>query len=198
MYVLIRINSDTILQKVRKYLALLGLWVKEFNDPEYRVDVSAEERAQVIHSRGCRGSLNPNRAWESCASFVQVWDWDNLGRIWPKHETDLKKKGDTAPQGKGWIIEGDKKVRVAGDCGNPTGLSDIYCPKWCEKYEPINTTAAIFVAEQVIEEHERRAKMLRAQIERLKQIDLQYREVIKTGGIFEYKDGKFIISTPDK
>lgn len=196
MYLLIKIDEVAILEKVRTLLNQFGLWFKEFNDPEYRVEVSAEERSQVIHNRGCRGSLNPNRAWETCDSFVQAWDFDNLGRIWPKSEYELKTKGDTAPKGKGWIIEGDKRIRVAGECSNPSMLSDISCPKWCQKYEPMSIEAAIFVSEKAVEEHERRTQVLRGQIKYLKTTDLSYREAIKEGGIFEYKDGKFVVQHP--
>lgn len=196
MYLLINIDNVAVLEKVREYLKRFNLWFKEFDDPEYRVEVSAEERAQVIHRSGCHGSLNPNRAWETCASFVQAWDFDNLGRIWPKSEDELKRNGDTAPDGKGWITRDGKKIRVAGECGAPSNLSDIYCPKWCTKYEPVSIEATVFVAEQVAKEHERRAQMLRGQVEYLKTTDLLYREAIKMGGIFEYKDGKFIIQHP--
>lgn len=193
MYLLIKVNDVAGLEKIREYLGKLGLWFKEFNDPEYRVDVSPAERAQVIHDRGCRESLNPHNAWRTCGSFVRAWDFDNLGRIWPKDKADIERKGDTAPEGKGWIIEDGKKIRVAGECGNPKMLTDISCDKWCQEYEPTSIDAAIFVAEQVAQEHERRAQVLRRQIDYLKTTDLQYRDAIKTGGIFEYKDGKFVI-----
>ncbi|MDO8604527.1 MAG: hypothetical protein Q7K40_04015 [bacterium] len=196
MYLLINVDDIAILEKVRKFLGRLGLWLKEFNDPEYRVDVSAEERSQVIHSRGCRGDLNPSRAWETCNSFVQAWDFDNLGRIWPKDKADIERTGDSAPEGKGWVVEDGKKIRVAGECAAPRKLSDISCPKWCTKYEPMSVPAVIFVAQQVIQEHERRIQVLRRQVEYLKTTDLLYQEAIKTGGVFEYKDGKFTISPP--
>lgn len=193
MYLLIKVNDIAILEKVRGFLSQLGLWFKEFSDPEYRVDVSAEERSQVLRNRGCHGSLNPNRAWETCNFFVHVWDLDNLGRIWPKDEEEIERTGDTAPEGKGWILDGEEKIRVAGECANPRMLNNISCPKWCEKYEPMSIEAAIFVAEQVAKEHERRVLMLHKQIEYLRATDLLYREAIKTGGVFEYKEGKFII-----
>lgn len=193
MYLLIKVRDITVLEKIRAYLHSFGLWFKEFNDTEYRADVSAEERSQVLHNRGCRGSINPVRAWETCNSFVQVWDWDNLGRIWPKSEDEIKRCGDTAPEGKGWVIEDGKKIRVAGECDAPRMLNDISCPKWCTKYEPISIEAAIFVAEQVIQEHERRAQVLQKQVEYLKTTDLLYREAVKTGGVFEYEKGKFVI-----
>lgn len=196
MYLLIKVSDVAVLEKIRAYLHSFGLWFKEFNDPEYRVDVSAEERSQVLHNRGCHGSLNPPRAWETCNSFVQAWDWDNIGRIWPKDESGIKRCGDTAPEGKGWIIEDGKKIRVAGECGAPRSLNDISCPKWCTKYEPMIIDAAIFVAEQVIQEHERRVQVLRRQVEYLKTTDLLYREAVETGGVFEYEKGKFVIRKP--
>ncbi|MBI5400600.1 MAG: hypothetical protein HZB12_00575 [Candidatus Yonathbacteria bacterium] len=194
MYLLIKVGDATVLEKMRAYLSSFGLWFKEFNDPEYRVDVSAEERSQVLHNRGCRGSINPIHAWETCNSFVQAWDFDLSGRIWPKDEDDIKRCGDTAPEGKGWVIEDGKKIRVAGECANPRDLNHIYCYMWCTKYEPMSIDAAIFVAEQVIQEHERRVQVLRRHIEYLKTTNLLYREAIKTGGVFEYKEGKFVIS----
>ena len=196
MYLLIKVNDVAILEKVRGFLGLLGLWFNEFNDLEYRVDVSAEERSEILYSRGHHGSLNPYRAWETCNFFVQAWDFDNLGRIWPKNEEELKRAVDDAPEGKGWIVENGKKKRVAGECGNPLMLNDISCSKWCPKYEPMNIPAAIFVTEKVLQEHERRALVLRSHVEYLKTTDLQYREAIKIGGVFEYKNGKFIIAPP--
>lgn len=196
MYLLIKVGNTTVLEKIRAFLGKLGLWFKEFNDPEYRVDVSAEERSQFLYNRGCNGSLNPWRAWETCNSFVQAWDFDNLGRIWPKNESEIERCGDTAPESKGWIIDGNKKIRVAGECADPLSLNHISCPKWCTKYEPINTKAAIFVAEQIVQEHERRAQVLRRQIEYLKTTDLLYSEAVKTGCVFEYKNGKFVIQHP--
>lgn len=193
MYLLIKVENIAVLEKVREYLNRIGLWFKEFNDPEYRVDVSAEERSQVLHSRGCHGYINPPRAWETCASFVQVWDLDNLGRIWPKNEGEIERSGDTAPEGKGWIISGNKKARVAGECADPLSLNDISCPKWCTKYRPMSIEAAIFVAEQVIQEHERRVQVLQRQVEYLKTTNLSYREAVKTGGVFEYEKGRFVI-----
>lgn len=193
MYLLIKVSNTAVLEKIREFLGRFGLWFKEFNDPEFRVDVSAEERSQFLHNRGCHGSLNPWRAWETCSSFVQAWDFDNLGRIWPKDESELERTGDTAPEGKGWIIYDGKKRRVAGECADPIMLNDISCHTWCTKYEPMSIEAAIFVAEQVAKEHERRAQVLRSQVEYLKATDLQYREAIKTGGVFEYKEGKFVI-----
>ena len=196
MYLLIKVSDNTIVEKIRAYLNSFGLWFKAFNDPEYLVDVSAEERSQVLHNRGCRGSINPIRAWETCASFVQAWDIDNLGRIWPKAEWEIKKYGDSAPEGKGWVIEDGKKIRVAGECAAPRMINHISCYLWCTKYEPISIEAAIFVAEQVIQEHERRAQVLCRHVEYLKTTDLLYREAIKTGGVFEYKEGKFVIMRP--
>ncbi len=193
MYLLIKVNNTTILEKVCEYLGHLGLWFKKFDDPEYRVDVSAEERSHVLSDRGCKGAINPHRAWETCNSFVHVWDRDNLGRIWPKDESEIKITGDTAPKGKGWIIYDGKKRRVAGECADSIMLNHISCTKWCTKYEPMSIDAAIFVAEQVAKEHERRAQVLRRQIEYLKTTDLLYREAIETGGIFEYDKGKFVI-----
>ncbi|MFZ2303573.1 MAG: hypothetical protein WAV98_02150 [Minisyncoccia bacterium] len=196
MYLFIKVDNVGVIEKVCEYLLRLGLWFKKFDDTEYRVDVSAEERSQFLHNRGCRRSLNPWRAWETCNSFVQAWDFDNLGRIWPKDESEIKRNGDTAPKGKGWIIEHGKKIRVAGECAAPENLKHIFCYKWCTKYEPMSIESAIFVAEQVAKEHERRAQVLRRQIEYLETTDMQYREAIKTGGEFEYKNGKFVISTP--
>jgi len=199
MYVLIRIKYSVVLEKVRKYLGLLGVWIKEFNEPEYCVDVTAEEREQFLHNRNCDGSLNPPNAWKTCSSLVQIWDWDNLGRgPYPARESILEKKNDPAPSGKGWVIEKGKRIRVAGECAAPRSLNYITCYKWCTRYEPTSIDATVFVAEQVIAEHERRAKMLRSQIEYLKQTDLDYRQAIKTGGVFEYKNGKFVITTFDK
>lgn len=196
MYVLIRIKDSLILEKVRKYVGLLGLWLKEFNEPEYRVDVTAEERTQVLRNHNCEGSLNPPNAWKTCSSLVQIWDWDNLGRgPWRANDGVYTSKNDPAPNGKGWVIEKGRKIRVAGECAAPRNLNYITCHQWCTKYEPRSIDASIFVAEQVAKEHERRAKILRSQIEYLKQTDLNYREAIKTGGVFEYKNGKFVITT---
>lgn len=61
MYILIRTEDTTVLERVRKYLKRVGCWLREFNEPEYHVTVSAEER--VEHIRATRsGQLNPPAA----------------------------------------------------------------------------------------------------------------------------------------
>jgi len=67
---------------------------------------------------------------------------------------------------------------------------------WCPKYEPTSIEAATYVARQVAKEHERRAVALYRQIEFLKQTNKGYREVIKTGAVFDYRGGTFIIPPP--
>lgn len=195
MYILLRVKDDSLLSKVRTYLK--RLWVREFNEPEYRVDVTAEERARLVRPMSSE-RLNPKRAWETCASFVEAWDWDSMGRgPSPKTEYELKKSGrNTAPRGKGWLKIDGRRVRVAGECANPTMLNDISCPMWCTKYEPTSIEAHIYVAEQVALEHERRAEALRRQIEFLRQTDKGYREVIRTGGVFGYRDSQFVVTDP--
>lgn len=173
---LIKINSPSFLGKVRKYLKGLGFWFKEFNDTEYKIEVTAEERSKT-HRGNRNTNLNPPKAWETCASLVQIWDWDELGRgPWPNN----------------------REIQPAGECANPSMLSYISCPKSCIKYKPTNIEASIYIAERVAEEHERRAKVLRYQVQFLKTTDLQYREAIKIGGMFIYENGKFIIRLPSK
>jgi len=193
MYILIRIEDGTVLKKVCEYLRRLKCWFREFNEPEYRITVSAEERAKKIPAH-MDGNLNPPRAWETCASLVQIWNWDSLNRgPWI-----CGIKQNTAPRGKGFIEFEGRKVRVAGECANPTALNYISCPMWCPKYEPTNIEAAIFVAQQVAKEHERRAAALYRQIEFLEKTDMGYREAVGTGAVFDYRGGTFIIPLPSE
>lgn len=192
MYILLRVKDDSLLNKVRAYLKRLGCWVREFNEPEYRVDVTAEERVEAFRRHRGQGSyVNPPAACATCASMKQIWDWDSMGRgPWAA----MKHDPNTAPHGKGWVRDRDGRHRVAGECANPTMLNHISCPMWCPKYEPTSIEAHIYVAKRVIEEHEHRAKELRMQIEFLRQSDTGYREVIRTGGVFEYRNGKFVVT----
>jgi hypothetical protein len=191
MYILIKVGDDGLLAKVRKYLAKLGVWIKEFKDPVYRVDVSVEEREEVIRANRCEGDLNPPAAWSTCASFVQAWDWDSLGRGPARVLHGDKSK---APRGKGWgTLPNGNKMQVAGECGNPSMLTYLSCPKWCDKYEPASMEAYIFVANAVMVEHERRANALKHHIASLQVTDMNYRQAVRTGGIFLYKGGKMNI-----
>lgn len=87
---------------------------------------------------------------------------------------------------------------IAGTCANKRMLDSIACPRWCEMYEPTSVEAAVFVAEQVACEHDRRASELRRQIQFLQETDLQYREAIKTGGVFRYRDGQYVVTTDER
>ncbi len=89
-----------------------------------------------------------------------------------------------------------RNVRVAGECANPEMLNYISCPLSCTKYQPTSIEAAVCVARQVAEEHERRAKALYNQIEFLEKTDKEYREAIETGAVFDYRGGTFIIPPP--
>lgn len=191
MYIVLRINSSVLLERVRKYLKRIGCWAREFNDPEYRVQVTAEERQkhlQVVRD----GNLNPGAAWKTCASFVRAWDWDSLNRgPYPKSDYELKRTHDTAPRGKGYVIINGTKQRIAGECANPTFLNYISCPMWCTKYQPTNIEAAVFIAMEVAKEHERRAAVLYRHIESFKDADKKYREAIHEGCVFNSDDEKF-------
>jgi len=196
MYILIRTKDGVILEKIRDYLRRIGCWFREFNDPEYRISVSAEERVKNIQERQS-GQLNPPGAWETCASFVEIWDWDSMDRgPWAKSPSEIEQNGDTAPKGKGFLTIGGRKIRVDGECANPTKLSYISCPKWCTKYEPTSIESLVYLTRQVAKEHERRATALHHQIEILERTDKTYREVIETGDAFNYRDGKFVIPAP--
>ncbi|MEK7567568.1 MAG: hypothetical protein AAB513_01435 [Patescibacteria group bacterium] len=197
MYILLRVEEG-LFGKVLDFLRGLDIWFKEFNEPEYRIEVTAEERKKEIHIRHAKGYLNPGAAWKTCASFVRIWDHDSLGRgPWPKSEEEIERRGDSAPKGMGYLVDGDKRTRVAGQCGNPVQLNYISCPKWCTQYQPASIDAMVHVAETVAAEHKRRAELLLRQAEFLKATEMNYRQVIANGGVFEYRGGKFVISTKE-
>ena len=193
MYMLIRIEDVSVLEKVRKYFKRLGYWLREFNEPEYHINVTAEERVErILVTRS--GQLNPNAAWRTCASFVRAWDWDSLGRgPSPKSDYDLKRTHNAAPRGKGYVKVRGEDQRVAGECANPTMLHYISCPLWCPKYQPTSIEAAIYVAKQIASEHEQRAAALYRQIESLERCDKGYREAVEKGCVFDFRGETFAI-----
>jgi len=175
MYVLTLLEEGPPLNLLRKYLKKMKFWVREFSEPRYNVRVTAEERLANLTQRE---DLNPPRAWETCSSLVQIWDWDPLGRgPWPADNSDFNGK-DPAPRRKGFITseDGNRQKRIAGECANPLRLNYISCPKFCTKYTPIGTEPVIYVLEKTIGELERRIATLRAEIDTVRSADKQYRE----------------------
>lgn len=197
MFVLINIDG-ALLTKVLAYLKRLGIWHRQFPEKVYDVIVTPQDRVEAIRRNHNRGQLNPNRAWETCASFVQAWDWDSMGRgPWPRRENAIERNGDNAPPGKGYVtVPGGQPKRVAGECANPTGLDYIWCTHWCPHYQPTTIEGLIYMAESTAAVHEARAATLRRQADWLRQVDAGYEQAISSGKVWRYENGKFVITEP--
>jgi hypothetical protein len=176
MWVLIRVDH-TLLSRVLMYLTGLRIWFKKFEEKEYRLEITDEDREE--RASQSKRDINPGAAWKTCASLRQIWDWDNLGRgPWPDNNQG-DKRPDPAPRGKGWIMTPHGRERVAGDCANPVALNYISCPKICLEYQPTTVAGQTFLMEHAATEHEERAAMLRKRIVRLRQAEEQYETSIK-------------------
>lgn len=186
MYILLKVDNP-ILGKILSYLKRSRVWYRLFEEKMYNAIVTSEDRIATKHQLN-RGQINPKRAWETCQSFREIWDWDSMGRgPW------VSGKGK-APTGKGYVIDRfGNKCRVAGDCVNPQMLNYISCPDWCPNYQPTTIEGLIYLSDQARNEHIRRAESLSRQTDFLKQTELSYEEAIKTGKIIEYVDGRFIM-----
>lgn len=174
MWILARVD-DTLVAKVLSYLSKRRVWFKKFPEKIYTMEVSAEDREERIRKTHS-GSMNPPAAWETCKSMKKIWDWDNMDRgPWPNPDP----KPNPAPHGKGWLMENGHRVRVAGECANPTMLNYISCWRWCPMYEPTTVEGQVFLMKQTAEEHEVRASTLRSQIIHLQQSEAEFEQSIK-------------------
>lgn len=197
MFVLLKIENE-LLTKVLTYLKRLKIWHRTFPQKVYDVVVTAEDRIEAIKRNHICNKLNPKNAWETCASFVEIWDHDNLGRgPWPRQDDEIERNGDSAPPGRGYVTmpDGERK-RVAGDCANPTGLNYISCPTWCPFYQPTTIEGLIHMAESTAAVHEQRVRQLRDQVETLRATEEGYEAAIASGKVWRYESGKFVVTAP--
>jgi len=186
----ITINSDTesnsgAFDRLIAYLKKNKIVHCLFHDRIYDVRVKAEDRNEAFGRKS--GQTNSGGAWHTCATLVQVWDWDSMGRgPYPKSDYDLKKPGsNTAPRGKGWVMTKFGRKRVAGECANPTKLEYFNCNMSCPKYVPRNTEGMAYVLSQIADIHEQRAAQIRKEIERLKKTDELFSEIVSNSAVIK-------------
>ncbi len=198
-YLLIQVK-EPLLTKLLNYLKRLKIWHKLLPRKYYDVQVTAEDRLERL-KKSRRGNLNPPAAWETCRHCAEIWDWDPMGRgPDPLSDSQLRKPGaNQAPRGKGWVeTRFGSRQRVAGECKNPLRLNFFSCPKWCLDYEPTTVEGLVWLMERTAEEHEQRVQELRGQIAFLQESEIGFEEAIATGRVWDYKNGRFALITPDE
>lgn len=189
MWIVLKTDDNGLLQKIVNYLRRLGVFHRLFEGATYNLAVTVKDRLERLRGSRTHAYFNPPRAWETCASCKQVWDWDNLGRgPHAKDKYDLRKRGgNTAPRGKGWVMnQHGHRIRVAGECANPTALSYISCPMWCPCYTPTTIEGLTFLIQSDIKEHQARIGELRRFLEFCRQSEAGFKEAIAVGGHFVF------------
>lgn len=175
MYLLIRVDEESLLNRIIAYLKRLKIWHKQFREKIYQKTVSVEERIEKVRAVTGWPTLNPPRAWETCKHAKEIWAWDSMGRgPW-----DTGKIVATLSNPKA------QKREHAGICKNPEHLNYISCPLNCPDYEPTTIEGICWLLTQMAKIHEEKAMAARETIEKLKRQELKYEEAIRICAVSE-------------